>query len=462
MMSEGLVSSQQQNLLCSLSSEVLEEILDYNVDVSEVFKTCLLLRSLSELVYRKRWDRLKKNCTDSYYICGMIDAAESSGGYKLHYKSFRDIYKRLLELSGISPGDVKPEGVDITNCETLLAMDKRAREIQDKNLLLAWTKLREIPGAPSIAIDKDSDVQKIRDWFKEFEKLFISTQLVELDLSNLGLTCLPVELSHFRGLSDLNVDCNEIRFIDPQIFRSRDFQELNLSNNQLSELDPCIFKGVSRLHLNNNKLTKIDLSGTRRLWALSLSNNQLSQIDLPNVFRLGELDLSENGLDSIDLSGFDKLWELNLSRNKLREVKLPKSEDLRHLNVSDNGLLEIDLSYYPKLREVSLANNKLSSINLRGSELNILDLHGNKLNELDITYFFNLKWLDLSDNNLASMVVCNLNRLEYLNLRNNKLKHLKVPESDNLRWLYLSGNEFDGGFVRISTRVRRFLLGYDL
>ncbi len=469
MISEDLARPQQQNLLCSLSCEVLEEILDYNVDVCEMSQACLLLRSLSEQAYKKKWDRLKEDCTDSYYIRGMVDAVELSGNHKPNYKSFRNIYKRLLELSGISPGDVRPEGVDATRCKALLDMDKRAREVQDKNLLLIWPRLYErivasMPWVSSIIADKDSDVQKIRAWINDSKNLSILESIRKLELDSLGLTCLPIELSLFGGLRDLRLDYNKLEFVDSFVFGSMDLWELNLSNNQISELDPSIFKGVCQLYLSNNKLTKIDLSGASSLSSLSLSDNKLSKIDLSNASQLGMLDLSNNQLDTIDLSGLNTLYKLNLADNKLVVLGLPKAENLCSLNASRNCLSEIDLWDYSKLEEVNLSDNKLSSLRLPQlfgtGKLRILDLHNNSLDQLDIPWFQCLEWLDVGDNMLTSIEVYHLRMLENLNLKNNKLKKLDVPESRNLKWLDLSGNDLTDDAVYVSAKTSMELFSF--
>ncbi len=129
---------------------------------------------------------------------------------------------------------------------------------------------------------------------------------VILDLSTLGLTEVPRELSALVNL-----------------------QWLSLGNNQLTEVprELSALVNLQRLWLHNNQLTEVprELSALVNLQKLSLGNNQLTEVprELSALVNLQELSLSSNQLTEVprELSALVNLQWLWLDNN--RDLKIP-------------------------------------------------------------------------------------------------------------------------------------------
>lgn len=154
-------------------------------------------------------------------------------------------------------------------------------------------------------------------------------------------------------------------------------KELFLSWNKLKFIDPFSFKhtpALTSLHLENNKIDKIERIDLKNLQNLCLSGNEI--VDLPDE------DFNEN---------FKKLEQLDLSNNfivSLKEASFRFCLNLTLLDLNANRIESIDESTFDSL--VHLKSLKMSST-LTSSPLNLSRLLKNK----------SLRTLDLSRNTLT-------------------------------------------------------------
>ena len=59
-----------------------------------------------------------------------------------------------------------------------------------------------------------------------------------LDLSRLGLSCLPGKMGQLPKLSELNLAHNRLRTLPPEVCQLENLSRLDISNNQLAALPP--------------------------------------------------------------------------------------------------------------------------------------------------------------------------------------------------------------------------------
>uniref|UniRef100_A0A2M3ZDX3 Putative leucine-rich repeat protein n=1 Tax=Anopheles braziliensis TaxID=58242 RepID=A0A2M3ZDX3_9DIPT len=173
------------------------------------------------------------------------------------------------------------------------------------------------------------------DGFRSFEKVTIGhTGLQEL--------CIAWEFVQVMA------EGNRIKTLHTDPGESQKLEILKLSNNELTDAAVlCKFKALKELHLENNRLSTLDMacfSQMSQLQKLLLAGNRLnhlattnSTLELPS---LTTLDLRNNTLTVLDVSSwaFESLTTLQLAFNNLTHV---------------TG----DMLRFVDLEEVSLANN---------------------------------------------------------------------------------------------------------
>lgn len=165
------------------------------------------------------------------------------------------------------------------------------------------------------------------------------TNLVNLAVSDAGLTADKLKLPDCPGLAELSLD-----------------------NNALTEY-PYFEKypNLYLLDLTGNRLTSFDASPLKSLQSLSLSYNELTSVTFNNP-SLWDLDLQHNNLESFTASGLSALSQLFLSGNKLSEINITSlRRTLRVLYLSDNRFTFTTLpiqSIYPYLTTYICGNQE--------------------------------------------------------------------------------------------------------
>ena len=221
---------------------------------------------------------------------------------------------------------------------------------------------------------------------------------------------------------------------------------LYLDNNLFTNIDLTNNTLLEKLSISNekvdNQLTNIDISNNTLLKDLDLSCNNLSIIDLSNNTLLKVLDLSWNNLSTLDLSHNTSLIELNLRENQLTSIDISKNTALIYLNLGNNKLINIDLNNNAVLSELYLYDNQLTSVSLNNNiELTDISLNDNQLTNIDLSKNINLNFLELYNNMLTDINLASNSVLEDLNLENNKLQSVDIKNNTLLTYLYLSNND---------------------
>lgn len=318
-----------------------------------------------------------------------------------------------------------------------------------------------------------------------FQSLFnsLSPRLVSLELSNTGLSVLPIPLYQFMELRLIDLSYNPLQDLGPLYGLELGLEHINLSGTQLYGIDQLNdLRALTHLLLNDVEfidpqhvyhhefLLQTLLSQNRNLIHIGLNGFAINDFEtlLSNLNpNLRSLQMSGTGLAELPfpLFHFNRLESLDLSRNPL--VRLGPlyglNHSLRELDLSEtriegfNELLELQALTRFKVNNIEfpayvynsdhehliaevLANNpKLSHIGLNGIQLTpgyspVI----NRLASLPVTS------LELANTGIAHLheLYPMLYQLEYLNLSGNGISHLfPLHQAFELRHLNLDNND---------------------
>lgn len=259
-----------------------------------------------------------------------------------------------------------------------------------------------------------------------------------LDLSRLGLACLPPKIGQLAKLTDLNLANNQLRSLPPELGQLASLSRLDLSNNPLASLPPELGRlaSLTLLYLSNNPLGSLppEFGQLASLTRLDLSNNPLQALppELGQLANLTRLDLSNNRLTALppELGQLTSLTRLYLSNNQLRALppQLGQLASLTRLYLSNNnlGALPPELGQLAKLTVLDLSHNSLSTLPPElGGLVNLteLDLDHNHLSGLpqELGLLARLTVLRLTANRLSGLpdTLRQLEALEKLFLHDN-------------------------------------------
>lgn len=149
------------------------------------------------------------------------------------------------------------------------------------------------------------------------------------------------KLSSFDGsklMNAINVSIYNAGLSEITLPQSTKFVELALDGNNFTNFDLEKYPYLETVSLNDNQLTDIDLSKNSYLQIASIANNQLSNITLNN----------------------NNLWALYLDNNKFSKIDLSGAPNITQLSLGYNALENINVDVLPKLRVLALNNNKLT------------------------------------------------------------------------------------------------------
>ena len=275
----------------------------------------------------------------------------------------------------------------------------------------------------------------------------IGKQLVNLALSDLGITEVPSELFH-ENLISLSLSGNKMMQLPPtKNWKCENLTFLNLANNLFTIAPPGIFKlkKLTNLNLSSNKIVSLeaDLWTAPSLKYLYLSSNLLERLPYPD---LGDLSSPRYARDLVS-PGATKRETVHSLRHSFIDSSLEREEDfhmkgfgynIEFLDLSDNKLSSVPSGLpclAPMLMTLKLNNNSimdfgrvshyptlLKSLNLSAnggkvsightsfppsSSLCLQSTPNNHqhCNHSDHTLLVNLQHLNLSNNKLTDVVV---------------------------------------------------------
>ena len=242
------------------------------------------------------------------------------------------------------------------------------------------------------------------------------------------------------GIRDLNLRENNLTHIDlPEgvgfvILEKNQLESLVIpssvhtmraTNNKISN-DVVVPNGVEYLELYNNKISNITLAPS--LKEIGLSGNNISNIDLSNLVNAEKLHLGNNPLQSIDVSGMPKLKDLFLYKTKIKN-----NIDLRNnVNLERFEIGGVEEGEEPRVENFDFTNNL---------KLKTIEIKDRNLKNFDLGKYVNLKSIELENNIMnPNLDLSRLTNLSTIYLTNNKLTNLKLPDA-NVTNYYLNGKE---------------------
>jgi len=203
---------------------------------------------------------------------------------------------------------------------------------------------------------------------------------------------------------------------------------IEVNSNHLTALDVSGLTALGYLNCNSNRLTSLDLSGSTAMSYFSCTGNRLTSLDLSGLTALQQVYCSSNRLTSLDVSGLTGLVTLNCSGNRLTSLDVSGLTALTHLVCTDNQLTSVSLSGAVKVGSLSLDGNHLTSLDLSGLTLLVsLQLANNQLTSLDVPGPMELlSFIRCNNNQLTTLDVSGLTALSRLDCAGNQLTYLSV------------------------------------
>jgi internalin A len=181
-----------------------------------------------------------------------------------------------------------------------------------------------------------------------------ATNLIRLDLNRNQLTSLPMEIGQLANLNTLNLHRNQLTILPAEIGRLANLNIFNIRSNQLTNLPTEIgqLANLHELYLHSNKLTVIPakIGQLANLNRLDISNNQLASLpaEIGQLTNLNILDISSNKLTNLpaETGKLTNLNRLDISSNQLASLPAEIGQ-LTNLNVLD---LDLNPSLPPEIR----------------------------------------------------------------------------------------------------------------
>ncbi|MGI6572186.1 MAG: leucine-rich repeat domain-containing protein [Fermentimonas sp.] len=169
----------------------------------------------------------------------------------------------------------------------------------------------------------------------------------------------------------------------------------------------AIYGDITRLQLQDNQLTALDVSQQENLNWLTCQRNDLSSLDLSNNLKMTYLNVDDNNLSELDLNQNNFLY-LSCSNNAITSLNVNNHTKLDYLSAAGNLLTSLDLSNNKDLHWLDASNNELSTLkvsNVRTGDDDwvTLRMHGNKINGQSMTSFIN----SLANTTSGELVIVN-------------------------------------------------------
>ena len=259
----------------------------------------------------------------------------------------------------------------------------------------------------------------------DLERMFDADDLSQLS----NLTRLAFKENHILHvdsnigdlvkLKDLDLSCNRLVSIAPQIEKCTNIKRLVLSQNQLDHIPRNVFRILELTDFNasNNNLRSLPtaICYCQSMLQLRVGHNRIESLppDIGNLIALEHLDVSTNLLRAIPASikHCENLKHLELNNNKMSFIpsEIRKLKKLKYLNIKDNDIISIpmEIKELKKLETLDIDGNlflsapssikdlpSIKSININPSQTSALFFGGK-----DITPVLNIK--DLSEDRIT-------------------------------------------------------------
>lgn len=230
------------------------------------------------------------------------------------------------------------------------------------------------------------------------------------------------------SISSLGVAIDEGNFPD-EVFRDYVKQYDTDKNGALSTEER---KSVTEMDVNGNVADVTGIENFTALKTLEVDNQQLTKLDVSKLTELETLLCSGNQLTTLNLTKNTKLIHFTCSDNQLETLNLAKNTALTDIWCSNNQLTKLDVANNTALVTLDCSDNQLTSLNVaKNTALADLRCYNNQLTTLDLSTNVNLEYLECANNQLTSIVTAPGTPKIMMNCRNNQLKGRNMTDFVN-------------------------------
>ena len=207
---------------------------------------------------------------------------------------------------------------------------------------------------------------------------------------------------------------------------------INGANLGINDADLFYFPNLVEIDLSGNNLTGIDFSQQNNLESLKINNNKISKLDVSALTSMKYLDASLNEIDHFVRLGGYNYEEVNLSHNKIPQQTVYFQSKLKKLDLSYNEIEDADIRSNDVLADMDVSHNKIHEITM-WSLKGLVNVKFNdnpfiQLNEANRWVI--LETIDCSNTDIPTL---DLSKTE-------SLKSVKATGCKNLETIYIGGN----------------------
>ena len=195
------------------------------------------------------------------------------------------------------------------------------------------------------------------------------SNITRLAFKENSITEVDENIGDLVKLKDLDLSCNKLVKIAPQIEKCTNIKRLILSQNQLDHIPKNVFRilELSIFDASNNCLRGLPpaICFCQSLIELHVGHNHIETLpsDLGNLIALEHFDINTNLLRALPTSikHCDQLETLNLNSNKMSflPTEIKKLKRLKYLHVKDNNIISIpmEIKDLHKLEKLDIDGN---------------------------------------------------------------------------------------------------------
>ena len=157
--------------------------------------------------------------------------------------------------------------------------------------------------------------------------------------------------------------------------------EINWADKGLTgNLDLSGFDALEIVHVYDNDLVSLNLSGAEALTELRMNNNvRCATLNLQGCTALERMYVQNCALESLDATSCEALVFVQAFNNKLKAFDASGKAALTTLYLHDNELEEIDLTGCRSLASLNVSNNGLEALDVSSTSVTFLDCSRNRL-----------------------------------------------------------------------------------
>ena len=234
-----------------------------------------------------------------------------------------------------------------------------------------------------------------------------------------GQNLTTLKLANYNSVQSFYIKSSKLNF---DFKKLKKVTNLCLDSDKISSFNATNYPNLTDLSITSNKLTKLDVSKSKKLVSLRLmdcknvtdvnvgSLNTLQYLTLMGMPKLKSIDVSKcknlinlsvtnSQINKIDIRKNAKLDSCSVNGNKkLTSIDLSKNPKLTYLNVGSTGIQKLNIDKNPKLYELRVYNTKISSLNLKkAKELEYINYTDSAIKTLPLNKLYKQLTITYSD-----------------------------------------------------------------